>query len=128
MLHPRSLGGQIHGGAVQGFGHARFQKWVYDQHWGLAVAKRFYSNKPPTILDVPVSMSWDAVNLPDPQTPVGCKGIGEPPQGAGAGAVLSAIGDAVGFEYFKRMPVTPDMILTSLEEGPESLSGLTAHV
>ena len=28
------------------------QKWVYDQHYGVPLAKRFYHNKPPTILDV----------------------------------------------------------------------------
>ena len=126
ILHPRSLGGQIHGGAVQGFGHALQQKWVYDQHWGLPMAKRFYSNKPPTILDIPLNMKWGALDTPDPQTPVGAKGIGEPPQGAGAGAVLSAIADAIGDEHMGRTPITPDMILTSLEEGRDGQ--LTAHI
>ena len=97
---------------------------MYDQHWGLAVAKRFYSNKPPTILDVPHNMKWGALDLPDPQTPVGAKGIGEPPQGAGAGAVLSAVADATGDVL--RTPVTPDMILSSLEVGPDRQ--FTAHL
>ena len=29
------------------------QKWVYDQHYGVPLATRFYQNKPPTILDAP---------------------------------------------------------------------------
>ena len=126
ILHPRSLGAQINGGSIQGFGHAMKQRWVYDQHWGLPVAKRFYSSKPPTILDVPLHMKWGALDIPDPQTPVGAKGIGEPPQGSGAGAVLSAIADAIGDEHLRRTPVTPDMILSSLEMGPDGQ--FTAHI
>ena len=75
--------------------------------------KRFYQNKPPTILDAPHEDAvGDAVDLPDPETPVGARGIGEPPVGAGYGAVLNAIADAVGDEVFRRAPVTLDMILT----------------
>ena len=36
-------------------------------------------------------MKWAAVDIPDPETPVGARGIGEPPVGAGACAVLNAI-------------------------------------
>ena len=57
------------------------------------------------------------VDIPDPETPVGARGIGEPPVGAGCGAVLNAIAAAVGDEVFRRMPVTADMILTALETG-----------
>ena len=66
-----------------GIGHAIGQKWVYDQHYGLPLAKRFHHNKPPTILDVPVNMEWAALDIPDPETPVGARGIGEPPVGGG---------------------------------------------
>ena len=71
-----------------GIGHALRQKWVYDQHYGVPLAKRFYQNKPPTILDAPANMQWDALDIPDPETPVGARGIGEPPVAAGFGAVL----------------------------------------
>ena len=62
-------------------------------------------------------MSWSAVELPDPETPVGAKGIGEPPVAAGTCAVLNAISDAVGDEVFRRAPVNADTILASLEAG-----------
>ena len=57
------------------------------------------------------------VDIPDPETPVGARGIGEPPVGAGCCAVLNAISAAVGDEIFRRAPVDADMILTSLEAG-----------
>ena len=70
----------------------------------------------------------DAVNLPDPETPVGARGIGEPPVGAGCGAVLNALAAAVGDEVFRRMPVTPDIILTALESGHVAHEPLTANI
>ena len=36
--------------------------------------------------------------MADPETPVGARGVGEPPVGAGYGAVMNAIADAVGDE------------------------------
>ena len=63
VIHPRALGGQILGRSILGIGHAIGHKWVYDQRYGVALAKRFYQNKPPTILDLPVNMGWSAVEL-----------------------------------------------------------------
>ena len=128
VINPRSLGGQLHGGSCLGIGHALFQKMVYDQHYGMPLAKRFHYNKPLTILDIPATMDWDAVNLPDPETPVGARGTGEPPVGAGYGAVMNAIADAVGVDIFRRAPVTADVILMSLEHGRRMHEPLKAHV
>jgi CO/xanthine dehydrogenase Mo-binding subunit len=111
-----------------GIGHAIGQKWVYDQHYGVPLAKRFYHTKPPTILDAPRTFTYAALDIPDPETPVGARGIGEPPVGAGCAAVLNAIAAAVGDEVFKRMPVTADMILTALEAGHPTHERLTANV
>ena len=111
-----------------GIGHAICQKWVYDQHYGVPLAKRFHYNKPPTILDAPLSMYAEGLNLPDPETPVGARGVGEPPVGAGFGAVMNAIAAAVGDEVFRRSPVTADIILTSLEAGRRTHEPLTAHI
>ena len=128
IIHPRSLGGQILGRSTLGIGHAIGQKWVYDQHYGIALAKRFHHNKPPTILDLPVNMKWEALDIPDPETPVGARGIGEPPVGAGCCAILNALSDALGDEIFRRAPVNLDTILASLEAGRPMGEPLTAHI
>jgi xanthine dehydrogenase molybdenum-binding subunit len=128
VLHPRNLGGQIGGGIMLGLGHAIGQKWVYDQHYGTPVARRFYQTKPPSILDAPARMQWAALDIPDPETPVGARGVGEAPVGAGFGAVVNAIAAAVGDDLFRRAPVTPDMILTALEAGAATHEPLTANV
>jgi len=128
VIHPNSLGGQILGRSILGIGHAIGQRWVYDQRYGVALARRFYQNKPPSILDVPVNMDWAAVELPDPESPVGARGIGEPPVAAGCAAVLNAISAAVGDEVFVRAPVQLDHILTALEMGRPTQPRLTANV
>jgi len=128
VLHPKGLGGQLLGRSMLGIGHAIGQKWVYDQHYGLPLAKRFHHNKPPTILDAPEKMQWAALDIPDPETPIGARGIGEPPVGAGCMAILNALSDALGDEIFRRAPVTADMILASLEAGKPGTEGLTAHI
>jgi len=111
-----------------GISHAICQKWVFDQQLGIPLAKRFHYNKPPTILDVPSNMNWAALNIPDPEGPVGARGIGEPPVGGGCCAILNAISSAVGDNVFRRAPVTLDAILTSLENGKPVLEPLTAHI
>ncbi|HUB51704.1 MAG TPA: xanthine dehydrogenase family protein molybdopterin-binding subunit, partial [Terracidiphilus sp.] len=128
VLHPRSLGGQVLGRSTLGIGHAIGQKWVFDPQYGFTVAKRFYQNKPPTILDVPVDMQWAALDIPDPETPVGSRGIGEPPVGGGCAAVLNALSDALGDEVYDRAPVNADTILASLEAGHAMQHPLMAHV
>jgi CO/xanthine dehydrogenase Mo-binding subunit len=80
------------------------------------------------LVPAPQKMAWDALNIPDPDTPVGAKGIGEPPVGGACAAVMNAISDALGDEIFRRSPVMLDMILTSLEEGKPVHEPLTAHI
>ena len=128
VLHPRSLGGQILGGSIQGMGIAMSQKWVFDPVWGVSFAKRLYTARPPGILDVPIDMEWAAVEIPDPQTPVGAKGIGEPCVGAGSAALTSAIADALGGQCLCRTPLTADVLLAEIEGRPPAYGPLDLHV
>jgi CO/xanthine dehydrogenase Mo-binding subunit len=128
VIHPRALGGQVLGRSVLGIGHAIGQKWVFDPHYGEMVSKRFHHNKPPTILDVPVDMQWSALDIPDPETPVGARGVGEPPVAGGCASILNALSDALGDEIFQRAPVNADTILTSLEAGRPMQHPLVAHI
>jgi len=128
VIHPRALGGQVLGRSTLGIAHAIGQKWVFDPHYGEMVSKRFYQNRPPTILDVPVDMQWAALDIPDPETPVGARGIGEPPVGGACASILNALSDALGDEIFQRAPVNADTILTSLEAGRPMQHPLMAHI
>ncbi len=127
VVNPRSLIAQLNGGCCLGIAHALFQKLVYDPHYGVSLARRFHYNKPLTILDAP-NMRAEALGIADPGTPTGAKGVGEPPVGAGYGAVLNAIAAAIGVDAFRRAPVTSDVVLMSLTHQRRMHPPLQAHV
>ena len=130
VINPRSLNGQILGGAIQGMGSLRSQKLVYDAHYGVAIGKRMYQNKPPTMLDIPIDAKAEGLNIPDPGNPVvGAKGIGEPGIGVGGASVLCALANAIGNdEILRRTPVQPEQIMTSLQQGRVAYEPLTAYI
>ena len=92
------------------------------------LSRRFHHTKPLSILDIPANMPTVALGLADPETPVGARGVGEPPVGAGYGAVMNAIADAVGVDVFRRAPVTADIVLMSLEHDQRMHDPLRHHV
>jgi CO/xanthine dehydrogenase Mo-binding subunit len=128
VVNPRSLLAQIKGGSCLGIAHALFQKSIVDPRYGVTLGDRFHYSKPLSILDIPATMRAEALDIADPETPVGARGVGEPPVGAGYGAVLNAIADAVGEDVFRRAPVTADIILMSLENGRRMHEPLRTHV
>jgi xanthine dehydrogenase molybdenum-binding subunit len=127
VLNPRSLQAQTNGGVLQGMSAARFEHWAFDPRWGVNQNKGFHSAKPFSMLDVPEQVTALAVNIPDDQTPVGSRGIGEPPVGGGAGVIVSAVYDAIGVPIY-RTPLTPDKILNAIEGGVTGYSTLQTHV
>ena len=127
VLHPQGLATQIKGGAVQGFGMATLERHLYDPHYGLPGTIGLHQTKPPTYLDVPLEMGWAAVDIADPQNPVGSKGIGEPVMGCAGAALLCAISDALGGHYFNRTPVVPDMVVNAATSTPQSYSPLQVN-
>jgi xanthine dehydrogenase molybdenum-binding subunit len=113
VLHPMGLQAQIRSGAVMGFGMGLSERHIYDPQNGLPGNVGLIQAKPPSYLDVPSQMQTLAVDIEDPQNPVGSKGIGEPVQGCATAAVCAAIADALGGHYFNRVPVLPDMIVNT---------------
>jgi CO/xanthine dehydrogenase Mo-binding subunit len=128
VVHPRNCTGQAYGGTLLGMAHAIGHRWVFDRRYGLPLGNRFYHHKPPTLADAP-RYQFAALNIPDPQTPVGARGVGEPPVGAAFGAVTNALIDAVGHDAFRRAPVNADVILTALEAGGQwAHEALTSNI
>lgn len=111
VIHPMGMRQSMNGGAVWGIGMAAYERHVYDRQNGLPANVGLYQSKPPTYLDVPRTMNISAVDLPDPQSPVGSRGLGEPAQGCSVAALMSAISDALDGHLFNRTPVTADMII-----------------
>ena len=62
-----------------------------------------------------------------PQNPVGAKGMGEPPLGCAAAALVCAISDALGGQYFNRTPIVPDMIVNAVSGQGQSHGALDVN-
>jgi xanthine dehydrogenase molybdenum-binding subunit len=120
VIHPAGLATQIKGGAVQGFGMATLEHIIYDPQNGLPGNIGLYTAKPATYGDVPIEMQTDAVDKPDPTSPLGTKGVGEPLMGCASAALLCAISDALGGHVFNRTPVRPDLIINVVAKRAQS--------
>jgi xanthine dehydrogenase molybdenum-binding subunit len=120
VIHPAGLETQIKSGAVQGFGVAALERIVYDPQNGLPASVYLYQAKPPTFVDVAERFHVAAVDKPDPSSPLGTKGIGEPLLGCAGAALLCALSEGVGGHVFNRTPVMPDMILNHLAGRPQA--------
>jgi xanthine dehydrogenase D subunit len=91
-LNPLSVIGQIEGGIAQGLGLAVMEEII--QIDGRIRNASFTDYLLPTMLDMPPVIAT-LVEEPDPQAPLGAKGVGEPPCISVTPAVVAAIRDAL---------------------------------
>lgn len=105
-LNPLSVTGQIEGGIAQGLGLAVMEEIVVDN--GIVRNPSFTDYLLPTALDAP-DVVISMIEEPDPQAPLGAKGVGEPPCISVTPAIAAAIRDATGLEL-PRVPVRPQDI------------------
>jgi len=116
IIHPLGFRQSMNGGGVWGVGLSGYERHVYDPQNGLPANVGLYQAKIPTYLDVPLVTNSAPLNIPDPQSPMGTRGVGEPSQGCAAAALSSAISDALGGHLFNRAPVTADMIVNQVAQ------------
>jgi xanthine dehydrogenase D subunit len=105
-LNPLSVIGQIEGGIAQGLGLAVMEELVIEN--GRIRNPSFTDYLLPTFLDAPDVVAR-LVEEPDPQAPLGAKGVGEPPCISVTPAIVAAIRAATG-RTLDRVPVRPQDI------------------
>ncbi len=106
-LNPLSVTGQIEGGIAQGVGLAVMEEIISVN--GVVKNASFTDYLLPTFLDMP-DVVIGLVEEPEPQAPLGAKGVGEPPTVSSTPAVVAAIRDAIGKDLV-RVPVRPTDIV-----------------
>jgi len=111
-VNPRGVEGQIEGGIVQALGQALMEDYVLKN--GYTTTPSFAKYILPTALDVPQVTSV-IVEDPDPLSPLGAKGIGEPAMVPTAPAITNAIYDAVGVRITS-LPASPEKVLEALRQ------------
>ena len=108
-LNPLSVAGQIEGGIAQGLGLAVMEEIIVTD--GMVRNASFTDYLLPTTLDAP-TVVFSLIEEPDPQAPLGAKGVGEPPCISVTPAIAAAIRDATGRDI-GRVPVRPQDICLS---------------
>jgi len=127
VMHPQGLKNQLVGGVVWGVGLSVLERHLYDPQNGLPASTGYWQSKVPTYLDTPLKIETGWVDLPDPENPVGARGIGEPTQGSVSAALNAAISDALGGHIFNAAPVTTDMIINHLAGTSEQATPLAQN-
>ncbi len=102
-VNPLAVQGQLEGGAAQGLGLAVMEEIQLKD--GVIKNASFTDYLLPTILDMP-PVRMDILELGDPTSPYGLKGVGEPPTISSGPAIVAAIRAATGREI-NRVPVRP---------------------
>jgi xanthine dehydrogenase D subunit len=111
-VNPQAVVGQIHGGTVQGLGLALMEEIVMVD--GTVRNPSFTDYLIPTILDVP-PMRVEVLELADPYSPYGLRGVGEPPTISSTPAVVAAIRAATGLAL-TRVPVRPEHLVALADQ------------
>jgi xanthine dehydrogenase D subunit len=102
-INPLAVQGQLEGGAAQGLGLAVMEEIQVKD--GVIRNASFTDYLLPTILDMP-PVKMDILELGDPNSPYGLKGVGEPPTISSGPAIVAAIRAATG-RQISRVPVRP---------------------
>jgi xanthine dehydrogenase D subunit len=106
-INPQAVEGQLEGGAAQGLGLAVMEEIQVKD--GVIRNASFTDYLLPTILDMP-PLLMDILELGDPHSPYGLKGVGEPPTISSGPAIVAAIRAATG-RPITRVPVRPHDIV-----------------
>ncbi len=122
-LHPSYVEGQAQGGLAQGIGWALSEEYVYDQK-GVLRNAALLDYRMPTCLDVPLIETL-VVEVPNPNHPLGARGVGEvaivPPMAAVANAIYRAIGIRM-----RELPMSPPRVLKALLEKARNVENQAA--
>lgn len=110
-INPQQVVGQIEGGVAQGQGYATIEDMIVQD--GEIVTPNLTTYLIPTVLDVPDEMQAVVLEDPDPQGPLGARGVGEMAMLPISPAIASAVHDATGV-WFDRLPLTAERIAMGL--------------
>lgn len=110
-VNPQQVEGQIEGAVVQAMGWALMEQYV--QREGRAVTQHLSTYLIPGVLDAPTIIEPIILEFPDPQGPLGIRGMAEMPFIPVAPALGAAIHDAIGC-WLDDLPYMPERVWRAL--------------
>ena len=109
ILNPKTAASQFRGGIVMGIGLALSEETLLDPRTGRVMNPSLAEYQVPVHLDVPeIEVMW--TDIPDPQAPLGARGIGEIGITGTAAAIANAVFNATG-KRVRDLPITLDKLL-----------------
>ncbi len=113
VINPLQIKGSVMGGVLMAIGATLYEKVEIDEE-GRILNPHYFKYHLPTYKEAP-KQSVEFVENPGAVGPFGARGIGEHPVIGPAPAILNAIYDAIGVDFFE-IPVTPDIIKQELSK------------
>lgn len=114
VVNPGMIRGQAFGGMVQGVGTGTMEELVLDPKTGVPKNASLMDYKIPTALDIPAEMAASFVETPQPDGPLGARGVGEHTMIPTPAAIANALYDACGIRL-DSMPITAEKVLRALK-------------
>ena len=108
VINPQLAEGQVEGGIAQGLGLALMEEFIPGR------TENLHDYLIPTTGDMP-EIETIFLEVPDPEGPMGAKGLGEHVLIPTAPAILNAIRDATG-ALVTRLPALPHRVLAAIRE------------
>ncbi|MCE2525990.1 MAG: molybdopterin-dependent oxidoreductase [Actinomycetia bacterium] len=113
-INPQLVKGQIEGAVAQAHGYAVTEQLLAKD--GRIFNPNLSTYLMPGIGDIPGRVESVILEIPDPNGPLGVRGMAEMPMIPLAPAVSAAVYDAVGV-WFTELPLTPEQISAGLHSG-----------
>ena len=109
ILNAKTAASQFRGGIIMGLGMALVEETEFDERSGRIMNPSLAEYHVPVHLDVPdIDVIW--TDIPDPNTPMGARGVGEIGITGVAAAVANAIHNATG-RRVRELPITLDKLV-----------------
>jgi len=109
ILNAKTAASQFRGGIIMGIGLALMEETAFDERSGRIMNPSLADYHMPAHLDLPaIDVMW--LDIPDPHTPMGARGIGEIGITGTGAAVANAIHNATG-KRIRDLPITLDKLL-----------------
>lgn len=124
-LNPVQVVSQDEGASIMGLGHSQMEQLLVDDH-GVIRNLGALDYRIPTFKDVPVELVTHGIENHDGPGPYGSKGISEGALLCTAGALGSAVSDAIG-RPVRDLPMTPERVWTTLHQDADQAGDGEEH-
>ncbi len=114
LINPALAEAQVHGGMSMGIGYALSEQLLFDEKTGRPLNNNLLDYKMSTTMDHPHLQALFIEN-PEPTSPFGVKGLGEPPVCPVASAIRNAVRNATDVSI-NCCPITPHVLYRAFKQ------------